>query len=83
VIEVEIWLWMAGVVVFTGLVGGVILADRLLAHRGRALDAREAKLHAEWEALRKSQRLQVAFMAARRAMAEEAIRQARGNPRHG
>jgi hypothetical protein len=41
------------------------------------LDAREAKLQAEWRALLSAQQLQAAFMEARRAMWEEAIRSSR------
>jgi cell division protein FtsL len=83
VTETLIWVWVAAILICAGLVGGVILAGQLLAHRGQVLDAREAKLNAEWEALRTAQRLNAAFMAARQAMAKEAIRQHREDLRHG
>jgi hypothetical protein len=74
VIELFAWLVFIGVLLVAGAVGGVLLAEWLAAHRRRSLDEREAKLQADWKALLTEQRLQAAFMQARRAMWEEAIR---------
>lgn len=68
------WLCLVGVLIVIGVIGGVFLNDWLEEHRGRALDAREAKLQAEWQSLLTAQRLNAAFLEARRAMWEEAIR---------
>jgi hypothetical protein len=57
-----------------GALGGVALADWATDHRARQLGVEEAKLQADWEALHTAQRLHVAFMEARRHLAEEAIR---------
>lgn len=56
---------------------GVLIAEWEERRRRRRLDGREAKLQAEWRALLTAQRLNVAFIEARRAMWEEAIRQRR------
>ena len=79
-IEVIGWLCLAGTLIVFGLIGGVFLNDWLEEHRGKVLDAREAKLQAEWRALITAQRLNAAFMEARRAMWEEAIRQHHQRP---
>ncbi|HJQ08037.1 MAG TPA: hypothetical protein VJ836_00990 [Candidatus Saccharimonadales bacterium] len=46
--------------------------------RTRRISEQEAQLQAEWDALHAAQRLNAAFMEARRAMAVEVVRQHRG-----
>jgi len=79
--ELLAWLLFVGVVLAVGAVGGALLADSLTANRRRSLNAREAKLQSEWQALLTAQRLNAAFLQARRAMWEEAIRARRDSGR--
>lgn len=65
-------LWL---LIGVGIVGGVLLTNWLASHRTRALDAREAELQSQWNALLTAQHLNAAFMEARRTMWEEAVRQ--------
>lgn len=68
------WLCLVLVLFSVGAVAGVYLRDWLTGERQQAIKRSEAKLQAEWSALHAAQRLNAAFMEARRAMAEEAIR---------
>lgn len=68
------WLCFIGLLLGAGLVIGVLLNDWLEDGRKRSLDEREAKLQADWSALLTAQRLNAAFMEARKAMWEEAVR---------
>lgn len=67
------WLMVVGLLISGGVILGVLLTDRLDQYRRKVLDAREAKLQQEWQALQAAQRLNAAFMEARRAMWEEAV----------
>jgi hypothetical protein len=65
--------------VFLALVGGGAIvgwlsADRFAGERRQRLDQQEAEVQAEMDALMRAQRLNAAFLAARRAMWEEAQR---------
>lgn len=63
--------------VSVGLIVGYLCANHSVPGRHRALGRREALQRAESEALLTAQRLNAAFMAARRAMWEEASRHRR------
>jgi hypothetical protein len=71
------WLYIAWILVGIGMVGGALIVVLLTRHRLHAINEREAKVAADFQALRTAQRLNVAFMEARRLMWEEAIRRNR------
>jgi predicted acylesterase/phospholipase RssA len=62
----------------TGIIIGALVgsgyAEDQLAERSRELNAREAELDAQWQALEKTQRLNQNFWQARQLMREEALR---------
>jgi hypothetical protein len=76
------WLCLVLVLVGLGVVAGVYQSNWWADERLRSLNSREAKLQQEWDALHTAQRLNAAFLEARRAMWEEAIRARRepGSP---
>jgi len=79
VIETLAWFLAIGILLGTGLIIGLGMAEGLAAFRRHTLDEREAKLQTEWDSLHTAQHLNAAFLEARRAMWEEAIR-ARRDP---
>lgn len=76
--EIVAWLFLVTLLLTAGIVAGIYFGDWLAKYRSHSLDEREAKLQADWAALLTAQRLNAAFMEARRAMWEEAVRQHRG-----
>jgi hypothetical protein len=78
--NVVAWLVLVALLLRAGVVWGVLLADVLAEHRRKSLDDREAKLQHQWQALQAAQRLNATFMAARKAMWEEAVRQHHRRP---
>lgn len=68
------WLCLVLVLLSVGIVSGIFIDRQLTDDRLQALDRKEAKLRAEWNALHAAQRLNTAFMESRRLMWEEAVR---------
>jgi hypothetical protein len=68
---------LALILLVAGALGGLALGDWMTGHRSRALDAREADLNAEWDAVQTVHRLQAASLEARQAMRGVAARHRR------